>query len=143
MGGVHESRVGSGAGVGSGSGLGVGSRGVGERGEHRELDALREQMQGLCDAFVSFRDKVEERLAERAAGGVTEELPHSGAVEPTSFPSTPSTQPASQFSRKPRQLGDGRWELGTEVHSAMVRSASAVVTKLKDGDGYTAFKQWL
>lgn len=45
-------------------------------------------------------------------------------------------------SKSAHQLSDGRWELGSEFHSAMVKSAPTMVTKLSKSANYEALKAW-
>ena len=45
-------------------------------------------------------------------------------------------------SRRPYSLPDGRWEIGSDMHTAMVKSSHIMVTKLRGNANYATFKAW-
>ena len=58
-------------------------------------------------------------------------------------PTYPTRTLHSAVSRAPHRLPDGRWELGSEYQSAMVKSANTlVVTKLGLKADYSGLKAW-
>lgn len=61
------------------------------------------------------------------------------ARDPT-YPSR--TIPSPIVSRAAHQLDNGKWELGSDFHSAMVKSAPTMVTKLKTNANYEVLKAW-
>lgn len=61
------------------------------------------------------------------------------ARDPT-YPSR--TIPSPIVSRAAHQLDNGKWELGSDFHSAMVKSAPTMVTKLKTSANYEVLKAW-
>ena len=56
--------------------------------------------------------------------------------------SYPSRHPTPTASRSAHQLPNGKWELGSDFQSAMIKSAPMMVTKLTKGVNYGAFKAW-
>ena len=59
------------------------------------------------------------------------------------MPTYPTRTLHSAVSRAAHQLPDGRWELGSDFQSAMVKSANTlVVTKLGKKANYNALKAW-
>ncbi len=56
-----------------------------------------------------------------------------------SYPSRHLTPTAS---RSAHQLPNGKWELGSDFQSAMIKSAPAMVTKLTKSMNYGALKAW-
>lgn len=45
-------------------------------------------------------------------------------------------------SRAAQQLTNGKWELGSDFQSAMVKSAPTMITKLRKSASYEALKAW-
>ena len=56
------------------------------------------------------------------------------------LPPFPPTQPGS---RSPHRLDNGRWEVGSDIQSQLIKSVGQMVTKLKKGVSYTTFKAWV
>ena len=60
------------------------------------------------------------------------------AFDGASYPSRPSPS----ASRSAHQLPNGKWELGSDLHSAMCKSASTMTTRLDRTANYGALKAW-
>ena len=61
-------------------------------------------------------------------------------LSPQVLPPFPPTQPGS---RSPHRLDNGRWEVGSDIQSQLIKSVGQMVTKLKKGVSYTTFKAWV
>ena len=51
--------------------------------------------------------------------------------------------PSPVASSQPLRLPDGRWELGTSIQMAMVKSLAQMVTHMQEQATYASFKAWL
>ena len=51
--------------------------------------------------------------------------------------------PSPVASSQPLRLPNGRWELGTSIQTAMVKSSVQMVTRLQEQATYISFKAWL
>ena len=69
----------------------------------------------------------------------------SGTITTTAHTPAPSIRPPASpvASRAPFATADGRWELGSDMQAAMVKSAASMVTRLPDTATYAKFKAWL
>ena len=50
--------------------------------------------------------------------------------------------PSHVASSQPLRLPNGRWELGTSIQTAMVKSSAQMVTHLQEQATYGSFKAW-
>ena len=57
-------------------------------------------------------------------------------------PSYPTKTLSPAVSKAAHQLGDGRWELGSDFQTAMIKSAPTMVTKLVKTANYDTYKAW-
>ncbi len=64
------------------------------------------------------------------------------ALAPEFAHSYPSRAPTPAISRAAHQLPDGRWELGSDFQTQMIKSAPTMVTKLDARADYQKLKAW-
>ena len=94
---------------------------VGERVEDGIVDSLNNE-----DSLNSSQERAEEG---------------NPSVQPTqTLPLFTANQPGS---RSPHRLDNGKWEVGSDIQSQLIKSVGQMVSKLKKGVSYTTFKAWV
>ena len=58
-------------------------------------------------------------------------------------PTGPTTRHSPSSGRFPHQLENGKWEMGSDLHTAMVKSSVNLIRKLDGTADYTKLKAWL